>query len=347
MRGVLLPGAGSRFVPIREIDYRALRLLTQRAEEGSPLKRDLALRRLDKAWKQGRLGYPESEPTDWQWRMCEARMMLGCYDEWRGWEYRSEWSAGLWHNPQGSWQGKYVDVLHVFGEQGIGDEVCFSQVLADVKPLVGKILLETDPRLVDVLGRSLGIETRSAEFRDGKRYFNRVEGAWIPLGDVLRRFRERLSDFKRKPYLLPKPEEVWKWRAYKGRTGVSWRGAQGSYNWMTLSGLVEEPLSLQYDQGWDEDVAVPDGLDMRNDIEGLMGLLGNLDRVLTVSTSVAHFAAAMGVRVDLILAPLNGIRKNLLPFKWHCEPMFGRTPWYGDNVRVFRDLDAYRNHRKD
>jgi hypothetical protein len=44
----------------------------------------------------------------------------------------------------------------------------------------------------------------------------------------------------------------------------------------------------------------------------------------------------------VILAPLNGIRKNLLPFKWHCEPMLPKTPWYPDCVTVYRNLEEYK-----
>lgn len=341
---VAFSGRETRFRRCEEVDYRALRLLTCRAEGGSLLKRDLALKKLDKAWREGRLGYPEDEPTDWKWRMCEARMMLGSYHNWSGWEYRSEWSAGLWHNPEGSWDGSRVDRLHVFGEQGIGDEVCFAQVLEDVKPLVGEVVFETEPRLVEIFRRSLGVNARPSVQKEGKRYFQKPEGPWMALGDLLRYFRRDLGQFRRAAYLKALPEQVERFWSFKGRVGISWRGAQGSYplgEFVEVSRVHGTPLNLQYDTGWDEDVVSPP-CDLRNDLEGILGLLMNLDRVVTVSTSVAHFAAALGVKVDLILAPLNGVRKNLLPFKWYCDKTPGRSVWYGDNVRVFRDLQEYR-----
>lgn len=343
MPNVAFSGMEKRFTPIREIDYRALRMLTLRTE-GSDLKKSMAVKSLDKAWKQGRLGYPEDEPTDWKWRMCEARMMLGDYTDWKGWEYRSEWSAGLWHNPEGSWDGSKVPLLHVFGEQGIGDEICFSQVLEDVKPLVGEVVFETEPRLVGIMERAWGVTVRPAEQRDGKRYFSKPSGPWMALGDLLRYFRNDISKFRREPYLKALPEQIERFWSYRGRVGISWRGAQGSYPLERFKGLVKDgtPLSLQYDLGWDEEVVSP-AMDLRGDLEGLLGLLENLDRVVTVSTSVAHFAAGLGKRVDLILAPLNGVRKNLLPFKWWCEKTPGKTPWYGDHVRVYRSIDEYEH----
>lgn len=351
MRLVQLQGQKpTSYIPIREIDYRALRLLTERSLGGSHLKKQLELKKLDKAYREGKMGYPQEEPPEWKWRMCEARMMLGDYSNWSGWEYRSDWSAGLWHNEGAwkkfgelyyqdgnSWQGQYVDVLHVYGEQGIGDEACFSQVLPDVKARVGQIVLETDKRLCQVFERSFGIQCIPSVQKDGKRYFRRTELPWMTLGDLLRNFRRSKSAFKREPYLKPLAEQVEKYKQYKGRIGISWRGAQGSYKLEEFKTLVPNPLGLQYDLAWDEEVERPQ-LDLRSDIEGLMGLLMNLERVVTVSTSVAHFCGALGVKTDVILAPMNGIRQNLLPFKWGLG---GETPWYGPHVRVFPNLNAY------
>jgi hypothetical protein len=136
-----------------------------------------------------------------------------------------------------------------------------------------------------------------------------------------------------------------RYRDFRGRVGISWRGAQGSYQLEQFKNLVPDAFGLQYDLAWDEEIEVPD-LDLRDDMEGLCGLLMNLERVVTVSTSVAHFAAALGVKTDVILAPLNGIRKNLLPFKWWNEKDQGKTWWYGPHVRVFRNLDEYRRASK-
>lgn len=353
MRLVLPQGTQPQqnFTPIREIDYRALRLLTERSVDGSPLKKQMELKRFDKAWREGKLGYPVEVPPDHQWRMCEARMMLGDYSNWNGWEYRSDWSAGLWHNEGswkpfgdllyqdgGSWYGQYVDVLHVYGEQGIGDEVCFAQTLYELKGKVGQVYLETDKRLCDIFQRDIGIRCIPSVQKEGKRYFRRTEYPWMTLGDLLRNTRKSVQSFIRKPYLTALPEQVEKWSAYKGRVGISWRGAQGSYKLEDFKKLAKDPVGLQYDLAWDEEVERPD-LDLRNDIEGIFGLLMNLEKLVTVSTTVAHFAGALGVKVDLILAPLNGIRQNLLPFKWGRG---GKTPWYSDAVTVFPNIKAYQ-----
>jgi hypothetical protein len=358
MSDLMVDRSGRLFRRMREIDYRALKLLVKRSLGGSPLKRDLELKRYDKAWREGRLGYPDDEEPENKWRMCEARFLLGDYSDWRGWEYRSPWSAGIWHNQAqwdrfgdlyvnqgGCWFGHRCESLYVYGEQGIGDEVCFGQALLDAKALVDEVVLETDPRLQTLFERSFGIKTVPAkyEMKGGEkiRVFRDVETPWITLGELVRNFRRKKDDFPRKPYLTADPVKVGQYTQYRGRVGISWRGAQGSYSLKEFREVVPNPLALQYDLAWDEEVETPD-IDLRDDIESLCGLLMSLERVVTVSTSVAHFAGALGVKTDVILAPLNGIRKNLLPFKWHCEPMLPQTPWYGPHVRVFRNLDEYR-----
>src|ERR1044071_1661238 len=132
MSDLMVDRSGKIFRKMREIDYKALKLLVQRSLGGSPLKRDLELKRYDKAWREGRLGYPEDESPEHKWRLCEARFMLGDYGNWSGWEYRSPWSAGVWHNHArwepfgelyvqqgGCWFGHRCEELYIYGEQGI------------------------------------------------------------------------------------------------------------------------------------------------------------------------------------------------------------------------------------
>jgi hypothetical protein len=261
------------------------------------------------------------------------------------WHSAGEWrhvGSDLHIKQTPAWQGQFVEKLHVYGEQGVGDEVCFSQVLEDVAKKVGQIYLETDKRLCAVFERSLPVKCipshQAVEQGERVRYFRSVSLPWIPLGDLLRNFRRHVSHFKRTPYLKALPEEVAKWSSVKGRTGISWRGAQGSYPLEEFKKVTKDPLGLQYDLAWDEEVERP-GLDLRNDLEGILGLLSNLERLVTVSTSIAHFAGALGVKTDLILTPANGIRQNILPFKWGSG---GRSAWYGDHVTVFPSLKAYQ-----
>lgn len=337
-----------RLIPARKIDRDALCLLMESSTDGTPFKIRRHVERLKKAFERGQLFIPPNETEQQKWWRCEARMMLGEYSDWRGWEYRDEWAATLWHwrdtRPYDiePWNGLPVDCLYVIGEQGIGDEVFFASCLPECTQRAKRVIVETLPRLQRIFERSFGVETVPSQVVDGRRHKQPLpEGvsAWISLGDLPRLFRLSRESFPGTPYLKADIEQVRRFDQYRGCTGISWRGAQGSEQHIPQA--FPEALSLQYDKAWNEDAVEVPGLDMRNDIEGVLGLLANLDRVVTVSTSVAHFACAMGVPTDVIIAnPKTAMRGNIFPFKWICRATPGKTPWYG-SARVYANWRAY------
>lgn len=339
-------GHDTRMTPFRDIDRRALELLALRSDGSDFAKRRLVAK-IRKDFRVGRLHYGAKEPPDHAWKMCEARLMLGDWSNtsWSGWQYRSEWSAS-WsaHRVKDGverWKGQRVKQLYVYGEQGIGDEIFFGTALPWLKTKVDRVVLETDPRLMGLFDRA-GIATVPVKIEDRERRMGPVQGdAWTLLGDLLVR-----SGPQPRPYLVARDSEIERFAHYRGATGVSWRGNQGSYRPTDLG----HGVSLQYDMGWDEDVERPRDqfgkeLDLRNDIEGLLGLLANLGKVVTVSTSVAHFACALGIETHVVLAPRNGPNSNLLPWKWWCEKTPGKSPWY-ERARVYKDLRDYRSRHE-
>lgn len=341
--------------PFRDIDRRALELLTLRSD-GSDFQKRRLIAKIRKDFRLGRLHYGPREPAHHAWNMCEARLMLGDWSNssWSGWQFRGSkqgdiapgWAASWAHQRVKDgverWKGQRVEQLYVYGEQGIGDEIFFGTALGWLKDKVDRVVLETDSRLLGVFNR-IGIETVATRFVDEKtRWMYQVDGdSWTLLGDLLVR-----SGPQPKPYLVAKKEEVERFSHYRGETGISWRGNQGSYRPLDFP----KGVSLQYDTAWDEDVERPrdqEGkeLDLRNDIEGVLGLLSNLEKVVSVSTSVAHFACALGVETHVVLAPRNGPNPNMFPWKWWCEKTPGKSPWY-ERARVYKDLRDYRSRHE-
>jgi tetratricopeptide (TPR) repeat protein len=135
------------------------------------------------------------------------------------------------------------ETLLVMGEQGLGDEVLFANMLPDVLEALGpdgKLVLALEPRLVPLFRRSFptaeiaphityrqhGRNHRAApELGDFERFDH-----WVPMASLLRRFRRRLDDFPaRKRFLVPAPDRVAHWRgvlesAPAGRkVGILWK----------------------------------------------------------------------------------------------------------------------------
>lgn len=160
--------------------------------------------------------------------------------------------------------------------------------------------------------------------------------AYMAIADLPRVFRRTRQSFPKTPFLKPDPQRLEEMRPYVGRTGVSWRGRNGYYK----QDDFPKGLSLQYDIQWDEKPDLPH-IDCREDLEGLLALVSVLDRVITVSSTVAHFAGAVGTRMDVIQASVETARSgNQLNWRWGLGES---SYWYG-NTFVYRNMEQYKRY---
>ncbi|MBF0098162.1 MAG: tetratricopeptide repeat protein [Magnetococcales bacterium] len=152
------------------------------------------------------------------------------------------------------------------------------------------------------------------------------------------------------PYLWPDPLLVQRWQqpldsGPRRRIGLVWQGKplhqndplrRRSCSWQALAPLAELPgitwVSLQKDPARQEPLTPHPGmalLDMNralSDFAQTAAILSHLDLLITIDTSVAHLAGAMGKAVWL-----------LLPFApdWRWSLQTPTTPWY-PAMRLFR-----------
>lgn len=297
---------------------------------------------LRKAHREGRLREWVDNP-EWQFRLCSANLMLGNYD-WRGWEFRDPWATMCWLNPAAlgkpRWNGEKGRVL-ILGEQGLGDEIMFASCIPDVQR-TNEIGITVSSRLVSVFERNFNCPVHDR--REGKELTKAREllpeyDYYIALGDLPRLLRRSRADFPGAPFLTPDPARVEEMERYRGKTGISWRGRNGFYPLKDFP----EGLSLQYDIAWDEEPELPH-IDVRNDLEGLLALISVLEKVVCVSTTVAHFAGALGKKLEVILAPIQTARsQNQLNWRWGLNKE--TSPWY-KSALIYRNLDEWRRHHR-
>ncbi len=215
----------------------------------------------------------------------------------------------------------------------------FPDVLADAETSGGAVLIECEARLVPLFQRSFPtarVFPMQAVFGEGR---HRIEYEWlrgidrvtyhIPMGSLGRLYRNDVADMPNPHhYLKADPEQAVHWHnaaednGRPERIGICWRSGDTSgarslqfaprEHWAHFLRSVDaELVSLQYDATEEEvhslsalcgrDIAVPAGLDQKNDLDGTAALINTLGAVVSAPTSVAALSAALGVPTFKIL----------------------------------------------
>lgn len=254
--------------------------------------------------------------------------------------------------------------LLVVGEQGLGDEILFANLLPDVLERLGpdgRLTLAVEPRLVPLFARSFPQATVGGHvtvLHGGRaaRFLPFLEDAsgvdlWTPIGSLLREFRREVAAFPdRTGFLAADPERVAHWRrelsALPGRkVGLLWksgtaRGARHRYfsAFEQWAPVLRQPgcafVNLQYGDCAEElawvrrelgvEVWDPPGIDLKQDLDDVAALSCALDLTVGFSNATFNIAAACGAPAWLITTP----------GAWPRLGSPDRYPWY-PQARVF------------
>lgn len=272
------------------------------------------------------------------WRAREARWRLptvGLVD--RG------FSQALWRGDQ-SLEGKTI-LLH--SDEGLGDAIQFARYAPMVAALGAKVILEVEPPIQQLLGGITGVAECAG--RSSPPAFD----LHCPLGTLPLAFGTRLDTIPFAQGYIPAPPaarvKAWQDRLEgrlgphnRFRVGLVWAGNSDhkndhnrSMSLRTLAPLLDcdvQFVSLQKGVRH-QDRAF---LNERSDIVDLTEQLANfsetaalmscLDLVISVDTSVAHLAGALGAPVW-----------TLVPFNPDWRWLLNRndSPWY-QSMRLFR-----------
>ncbi len=211
------------------------------------------------------------------------------------------------------WDGRELhdEALLLHCEQGFGDNLQFIRFLPQVRERVRTLYLACHPELVRLFS---GLEGLAGIVTDGQPV--PTCAYHCPLLSLPHLFHVSLAALPRAvPYLPWQPAPLPP-RA-RPRIGLIWRANRASPSarerniplaeWRELAALPCDWVSLQRDPDAEEQALLRDEFHAENrgptfhDFQDTAECLGTLDLVLTVDTSVAHLAGALGRPVWVLL----------------------------------------------
>lgn len=219
------------------------------------------------------------------------------------------------------WDGKTAGLrIAVHGEQGVGDEVMFLSMLQELIDMHKEVVVEVEPRLMDLVERSFGVRTygNEAAMRAHEAPFDAV----VALGSLGMTFRLADEQFPGTPYLKADPERVAYWRkrfcqegGKKPIIGVAWQGGaketrveQRSINAKMLDFCKRgTAVSLQYGNHAEKEARqngylfFPESIGANLDEQAAM--VAACDAIVTVAQTLVHLGGALGVPTH-VLTPL-------------------------------------------
>ena len=240
--------------------------------------------------------------------------------------------------------------LLVLREQGVGDEILYASIYNDLLLNVPGALIECDKRFLNLFKRSFKNNknnfVQSGTISNYSKKLKKFDNC-LYSGSLGKYFRNNISDFSTKPYLIANIRKINEIKNYlikynkKINVGVSWKSFNVRYSndrSLDLIDLIKifetkncNFINLQYgnvDQEIKEftkktkiKIITLKNLDLLNDFDGLSALLKNLDLFFTISNTTAHLAGALGVKTILIKPST-----QILPHYFN-QPG-NKTPWY-------------------
>ena len=278
-----------------------------------------------------------------------VRLLLGDYAA--GWsDYEWRWRIPTFNAParrfaQPIWDGRDVPsgVILLHAEQGLGDTLQFARYAPLVAGRCAKVVLECQMELLDLMRVVPGVGEVVAQGAALPAF-----AAHAPLMSLPHIFGTTLQTIPWSgPYVHADSRAVAQWRVATGadkglKVGLVWAGRPQQWDdrkrsiaLAMLAPLASEGVvfySLQIGAAAAQAASPPPGMRLIDltarirDFGDTAALVSLLDLVITIDTSVAHLAGAMGIPTWILTA-------HSPDWRYHLQR--SDHPWY-PSVRLFR-----------
>ncbi|NQW01938.1 MAG: tetratricopeptide repeat protein [Rhodospirillales bacterium] len=258
------------------------------------------------------------------------------------------------------WQGEALagKTLLLWDEQGVGDTILFTGMVADLLKQNCHLKLQCDPRLIPLISRAYPAIECAAKGA-GNRVRDDAEDFdfHAPLGNLGRLLRPTAEAFPAVPrYLAADPETTATLRKRYQQSpedllvGIAWHskgpdsGPRKSMTLKDLQPVLEIPgitfVDLQYGDTEAErrafaaetgiNIVHDDAVDQLRDIDLFAAQTAAMDYVVTISNTTAHMAGSLGVPSLVMLCQVP---------TWYWMLERADSPWY-PSLHLFRQAQA-------
>lgn len=248
------------------------------------------------------------------------------------------------------WDGKsYKDeTLFVYCDQGIGDSLMFSRYFPFLNSKFKKVIISGYPYLKELFKRSFK-DYKNLKFRVHTKTLPKYDKA-VVMSNLPYTLKKELDFPFADGYLVPDKKIVQNFKEKyfntdKLKVGICWEaGAAGIREQLNRTlhiSVLDEILkmdgiqfySLQYKPILDDYKNYKNIIDLSpefKDFDDTAGAIQNLDVVVTVDTSIAHLAGALGAKTFMLLP-------YCPDWRWFNDDK--TTDWY-KSMRIFKQVDS-------
>ena len=234
----------------------------------------------------------------------------------------------------------------IWGEQGIGEQLLFSSVLADLKSKFKKVILCVNDKLVELFKETFkDFEVYPLSKKIDESHFD----YHLPICSLGLYFRNNIKDFKFNKLNVGGGLNYLK-KNKKFQCALTWKRRSLEFRDKTSISLEDlkdillideiEYIDIQYSNEDDEVkkfekennfvLGKVSGLDPFNDLYNLARLISKCDFVISISNTTAHLAAALGKPTYLILPKHRGKL-------WYWDNDFNnQNLWYPSVVKFIQ-----------
>lgn len=301
----------------------------------------------------------EGQPTEDQapYHLAKHHLSLALLeqDKWQeAWTlYDNRKTTEGWQRPTYDpplWKGEKTGTLVIHGEQGIGDEIMYCSLVSKAKAFAREIVVETTPRLVPLMRRSLGCDVypnMESILQAGIK-----PDHVIAMGSLPGVFNLARKDALSKGYLIPDQARKAHWRAKldsmaNGRPiiGIAWQGGVAQTHkilrnppkelFKTIDPTKYFLVSVQYTPNANQFAAELGAYHPQaaiDDLDEQCALISSLDCLVTVAQTSMHFAGGTGTPCIGLIASKP---------RWDC---IGETedqmPWWA-SLKLIRQKDDW------